>query len=172
MRWLVLSALLALPATARPQEAREEGITVAPLPEADAATPPGDETIATGDAPVAAVGGAVLRGLDRLVSRTEDLGLGTGETGRFGDLAITLEECRAPADNPLGDAYALLTIRPAAGGAVLFRGWMIASSPALNPLDHPRYDVWPLRCSKVPGAGVAGAANAPSAASAEASRAR
>ena len=29
----------------------------------------------------------------------------------------------------------------------LFDGWMIASSPALSALDHPRYDVWVLRCS-------------------------
>jgi len=28
----------------------------------------------------------------------------------------------------------------------VFKGWMIASSPALNALDHPRYDVWVLRC--------------------------
>jgi len=24
---------------------------------------------------------------------------------------------------------------------------MIASSPALNALDHPRYDVWVMRCT-------------------------
>ncbi len=28
-----------------------------------------------------------------------------------------------------------------------FSGWMIASSPALNALDNPRYDVWLLRCN-------------------------
>jgi hypothetical protein len=28
----------------------------------------------------------------------------------------------------------------------VFSGWMIASSPALNAMDHPRYDVWLLRC--------------------------
>ncbi|MGB1970407.1 MAG: DUF2155 domain-containing protein, partial [Paracoccaceae bacterium] len=28
-----------------------------------------------------------------------------------------------------------------------FMGWMVASSPALNPLDHRRYDVWVLRCA-------------------------
>ncbi|MCW8843320.1 MAG: DUF2155 domain-containing protein, partial [Rhodobacteraceae bacterium] len=33
-----------------------------------------------------------------------------------------------------------------ASEAPLFQGWMIASSPALSALDHPRYDVWVLRC--------------------------
>ncbi|MEM8579848.1 MAG: DUF2155 domain-containing protein, partial [Pseudomonadota bacterium] len=28
----------------------------------------------------------------------------------------------------------------------LFEGWMLASSPALMALDHPRYDVWVTAC--------------------------
>jgi hypothetical protein len=28
----------------------------------------------------------------------------------------------------------------------VFSGWMVASSPALSALDHPRYDVWVLNC--------------------------
>ena len=28
----------------------------------------------------------------------------------------------------------------------VFSGWMFASSPALNPLEHPVYDVWVLSC--------------------------
>jgi hypothetical protein len=31
----------------------------------------------------------------------------------------------------------------------LFEGWLIASAPALNAMDHPRYDVWALRCRGV-----------------------
>ena len=27
-----------------------------------------------------------------------------------------------------------------------FTGWMFASSPALNALEHPVYDVWVLDC--------------------------
>lgn len=28
----------------------------------------------------------------------------------------------------------------------IFAGWMFASSPALNPLEHPVYDVWVIDC--------------------------
>jgi hypothetical protein len=28
----------------------------------------------------------------------------------------------------------------------IFSGWMFGSSPALNPLEHPVYDVWVLDC--------------------------
>ena len=35
---------------------------------------------------------------------------------------------------------------PQAEGVNIFRGWMFASSPALNPLEHPVYDVWVIDC--------------------------
>jgi len=28
----------------------------------------------------------------------------------------------------------------------VYRGWMFASSPSLNPLKHPVYDVWLIAC--------------------------
>ncbi|MEE9329793.1 MAG: DUF2155 domain-containing protein [Parvularculaceae bacterium] len=31
-------------------------------------------------------------------------------------------------------------------GEAIFTGWMFASSPALNPLEHPVYDVWVIDC--------------------------
>jgi len=35
---------------------------------------------------------------------------------------------------------------PQAEGINIFRGWMFASSPALNPLEHAVYDVWVIDC--------------------------
>ncbi len=97
--------------------------------------------------PVAAVaGGALLRGLDRVSGALTDLRISNGEIVRLGSLDVTLGECRYPVDNPSGDAYAYLVIRDDSGSAPLFEGWMIASSPALNAMDHRRYDVWVLRC--------------------------
>lgn len=32
----------------------------------------------------------------------------------------------------------------------IFSGWMFASSPALNPLEHPVYDVWVIDCKTEP----------------------
>ena len=91
--------------------------------------------------------GAVLRGLDKLTGDLTDLEMTSGQTQGFGRLEVTLGECRFPAGNPAGDAYAFLTIRPGADEPPVFEGWMIASSPALNALDHPRYDIWVLRCT-------------------------
>jgi hypothetical protein len=90
--------------------------------------------------------GAVLRGLDRVSADLVDFELASGEGVLFGPLLITLKECRYPIENPAGDAFAYLTIEDRLLGSLVFEGWMIGSSPALNALDHSRYDVWALRC--------------------------
>lgn len=93
--------------------------------------------------------GAVLRGLDKINAATQDLELATGESGQIGSLTVTLGGCRYPLDNPAGDAFAFLTIRDERAEdptQPIFEGWMMASSPALNALDHFRYDIWALSC--------------------------
>lgn len=95
--------------------------------------------------------GVVIRALDKLTGDTRDVTMPNAATARFGRMSVDHAECRYPAGNPSGDAYALLRVRNVGGEGeedeVVFQGWMIASAPALNPLDHPRYDVWVLRCT-------------------------
>lgn len=91
--------------------------------------------------------GAVLKGLDKLAGTVKDLNVTAGETVALGWLQITLDQCRYPIDNPTGDAFAWLVIREKAGEAPIFQGWMVASSPGLNALDHSRFDVWVSHCT-------------------------
>lgn len=86
-----------------------------------------------------------LRALDRMLGQPTDVDMGVGETVIYGRIAIHVRECRYPVDDPYSDAFALIEVLDLQG-ARLFDGWMIASSPALNALEHPRYDVWVLRC--------------------------
>jgi hypothetical protein len=90
--------------------------------------------------------GVVLRGLDKLNGTAADIELAPHESAALGRIEITLDDCRYPEGNPAGDAYAFLTVRETGVVEPVFRGWMIASAPALNAMDHPRYDVWVLRC--------------------------
>ena len=91
--------------------------------------------------------GALLRGLDKLNGDVVDLELDNGYSVAFGDLRVDLGECRHPDDNATGEAFAFLTIYDGLEAVdPLFQGWMIASSPALNALDHARFDIWVLRC--------------------------
>jgi hypothetical protein len=88
----------------------------------------------------------ILRWLDKLTGETADIELMRGQEAVSGRLTIRLDSCRYPSDNPTSDAEAHLTITEAGIDAPVFDGWMIASSPGLSALDHPRYDVWVLRC--------------------------
>nr|WP_036636350.1 DUF2155 domain-containing protein [Paenirhodobacter enshiensis] len=105
-----------------------------------------ERTVAQADN-LASGSGALLRGLDKIAGQSDDLPVRAGQTVTFGGLLVSLRECRYPADDPSSNAYAYLVIREKDGGKVDFEGWMIADSPALNALDHPRYDVWVMRCT-------------------------
>lgn len=87
-----------------------------------------------------------LRWLDKISGITEDIEIAVGETQAYGRLAIKLDDCRYPVNDPASNAFAHLTIRDSLQEDPVFMGWMIATSPALSALDHARYDVWVLRC--------------------------
>jgi hypothetical protein len=123
MKALLLVVLLAFPASAQDAESGAEGPE---FTEAD---------------------GGSLRFLDKLTSETGDVVLNRGQAAKFGRLVVRLDTCRYPTGNPASDSEAHLTIQEEATEAELFSGWMLASSPALSALDHPRYDVWVLTCT-------------------------
>ena len=93
----------------------------------------------------------VLQGLDKVTARVSTIDAPIGRVVRFGTLEIIARTCdkRPPEETP--EVVAFLDIderRPGeAGETHLFSGWMFASSPALNALEHPVYDVWVIDCS-------------------------
>jgi len=92
--------------------------------------------------------GAVLRGLDKMTGKRIDVEVPAGSAAMIGKLSVTMWECRYPDGNAAGDAYAFMTItEPAKSADPIFSGWMVASSPALNALDHFRFDIWVLSCT-------------------------
>ncbi|MCX7560117.1 DUF2155 domain-containing protein [Sulfitobacter sp. F26204] len=91
--------------------------------------------------------GGVLRALDKTSGHTTDFEVRAGQVFRVGSLQIVMNECRYPAGNPSGNAYAALEISEIGKDGLLFSGWMIASAPAVSALEHARYDVWIIRCT-------------------------
>lgn len=94
----------------------------------------------------------VLRALDKVTARTKDLYIPIDETASFGSIYIRPRKClkRPPEETP--ETSAFLEISEAHEGAEsgsLFTGWMFASSPGINALEHPVYDVWVIDC-KIP----------------------
>lgn len=89
---------------------------------------------------------AEMRWLDRTTGELKTFVLVVGEPVALGPIDVHLHSCRYPLDKISIDAFALLSVYWTKDKAKLFNGWMVASSPALNALEHPRYDVWVLRC--------------------------
>ena len=96
---------------------------------------------------VTSASAAVLRALDNVSGTSKDLDITRGQTVRVGSLEVQMTDCRFPAGNPAGDAFAELEIKETGTETKIFSGWMIASAPALSALEHPRYDIWVIRCT-------------------------
>jgi len=93
---------------------------------------------------------AVLQGLDKVTARVTSLEAHIGDVVRFGTLEIIVRHCdkRPPEETPESAAFMdIWEVRPGEAAVGLFRGWMFASSPGLNALEHPVYDVWVEGCA-------------------------
>ena len=94
----------------------------------------------------------LLRGLDKITARIQQLELVIGQESRFGSLLITPRYCRPRPPEEPPETFAFLEITDQKRGGALekvFSGWMIASSPGWNALEHPVYDVWVVGCKTV-----------------------
>lgn len=92
---------------------------------------------------------AVLQGLDKITARIYTFEAPVDQTIGFGTLKVTVRVCRKrPPEYPPESAAFLEIVeqRPEQEANALFKGWMFASSPGLNPLEHPVYDVWVIDC--------------------------
>jgi len=92
---------------------------------------------------------AELALLDKVTARTSMVAVPVGGATEFGTLSIAVARCmRRPPEEP-AEAAAWITVSDSRAGqdaAPSFRGWMFATSPALNPLQHPVYDVRVVAC--------------------------
>lgn len=94
---------------------------------------------------------AVLQTLDKVTARVRTIDVRVGSTVRFGTLLIRVNHCdkRPPEETPESTAFIeIAEQRPGEQPVLTFAGWMFASSPALNALEHPVYDVWVLDCKE------------------------
>jgi hypothetical protein len=88
--------------------------------------------------------------LDKVSSKTDLLKLKIGEELRFKSLLIKSLKCKNSEfdDNPEITAYiqAKDMTNKDNNEVFIFNGWTFSSSPAVNPFDHPVYDIWLTTC--------------------------
>ena len=93
----------------------------------------------------------VIQGLDKITARIQTFEVDVGKTHKFGVLDIFVERCvfSKPIFKPESLAFIKIKDNSDRLSEVKFSGWMFASSPALNALENPVYDVSILACKKV-----------------------
>ena len=93
----------------------------------------------------------VIQGLDKITARIQTFEVDVGQTHKFGVLDIFVERCvfSKPIFKPESLAFIKIKDNSDRLSEVKFSGWMFASSPALNALENPVYDVSILDCKKV-----------------------
>ena len=162
LSWSVL-ALLPLGAVALAQN----GVTpktvaakpAAPVPAA-AVSAPDTATEQQTPPPPPPQGGTqlVMRGLDKITGRPTSITADIGKPVHFATLTITARYCYSTPASETPETAAFVQIedhRPDQPARRVFSGWMYASSPGLNAVEHPLYDVWVISCNNAPASAVA-----------------
>ena len=97
----------------------------------------------------------VFQGLDKITARIKTFEIQVGVPKKFGILDIDLQKCvySKPFDEPESIAYIKVLDKSdkysvTKDKSSIFEGWIFASSPALNAMEHPVYDVSLISCRK------------------------
>jgi hypothetical protein len=92
---------------------------------------------------------AIFSGLDKITGRIISFEAAMDETVEFGAFLVTPRTCfTRPITEPQNTtAFVEVDEITVAGNTKgLFKGWIFASSPGLNGVEHPIYDVWLIGC--------------------------
>lgn len=100
---------------------------------------------------------AVIQALDKITAETIRFEAPIGKPVRYKGLIYIARACETTAaDEPSPDVMAYLEVRtnpipatsttPGVRSREIFHGWSFASSPSLNPIEHPNYDAWVIGC--------------------------
>ena len=94
-----------------------------------------------------------IKALDKITAKTSSLKLAIGEKKFFGQLEIKALKCQLSEGNDAIDTVAYLQVKDLSNKnnnqVFLFNGWTFASSPTLQSIDHPVYDLWITSCENI-----------------------
>ena len=94
-----------------------------------------------------------LMTLDKITAKTSSIRLTLGEKKIFGPLEIKALKCELSENNNSVDTVAYLQVKDLSNNdnnqVFLFNGWTFASSPTLQSIDHPVYDLWITSCDNI-----------------------
>ena len=94
-----------------------------------------------------------LTALDKITAKTSFIRLAVGDKKLFGSLEIKAFKCQLSESSNASDAVAYIQVKDLSAKdnnqVFLFNGWTFASSPTLQSIDHPIYDLWITSCENI-----------------------
>ena len=94
-----------------------------------------------------------LTALDKITAKTSSIRLAVGEQKLFGSLEIKAFKCQLSEGGDTSDTVAYIQVKDLSAKdnnqVFLFNGWTFASSPTLQSIDHPVYDLWITGCENI-----------------------
>ena len=94
-----------------------------------------------------------LLALDKITAKTSSIKLAIGDKKIFGPLEIKALKCQLFESIDTSDAVAYIQVKDLSSKdnnqVFLFNGWTFASSPTLQSIDHPVYDLWITSCENI-----------------------
>ena len=91
----------------------------------------------------------ILQVLDKITARISTMEIIVGESNKFGSLEIEIYYCLKRPPEEIPEDFVLMKIIDELSPnnfQRVFQGWMLSSSPTVNPFEHPTYDVWVKDC--------------------------
>ena len=94
-----------------------------------------------------------LKALDKITAKTSSIRIAVGDKNFFGSLEIKALKCQLSEENETPDTVAYIQVKDLStkdnNQVFLFNGWTFASSPTLQSIDHPIYDLWIISCENI-----------------------
>ena len=87
--------------------------------------------------------------LDKITAKVSNINISVGQLVKFESLSIKVYKCYKTSPEEIPEDYVFLKINDQINvdlNDLIYQGWMISSSPAITPLEHPIYDLWIKAC--------------------------
>ncbi len=88
---------------------------------------------------------AVLRIMNKDAGKVQEVNIPVGQEFQFEKMFINVRSCKQTDPFQAADFFTFLEISERDKGQI-FGGWMSRNEPGQNPLQHPDYDVWLVKC--------------------------
>lgn len=96
---------------------------------------------------------ARMQAMDKITGRVSEIDVPVNGLANFGTFSILVRKCvtKSPEETPENIAFVDVVDNYRSDNPVnIFKGWMFSSTPALNAVEHPIYDIWLLKCYNRP----------------------